>query len=62
MQNQPKEEALGQIFLRTSSQKNRLRPPDPGKEDYGTDITVTSTAKLRSERLRADFFVPPVPY
>ena len=56
---QPKEEVFGRISLRTSGQKLRSGPPNPGKQAFWNGHPArTSMKKLRSEKLRADFFVP----
>ena len=59
---QPKEEVFGRISLRTSGQKLRSGPPNPGKKQaFGTFLEIparTSMRKLRSEKLRADFPFP----
>ena len=52
---QPKEEVLGRISLRTSGQKLRSDPPNPGKTSI---FARTSMRKLRSEKLRAYFLFP----
>ena len=57
--NQPKEEVFGQTSLRSSSQKLRSGPPNPGKQKkqafWNGHAGRTSTKELRSEKLRADF-------
>ena len=58
--NQPKEEVFGRTSLRTSGQKLRSGPPNPGKKQafWHGHAARTSTKKLRSEKLRADFSFP----
>ena len=57
--NQPKEEVLGWTSLRTTGQKLRSDPPNPGKQAFRHGHSArTSTKKLRSEKLRADFSFP----
>ena len=57
--NQPKEEVLARISLRTSGQKLRSGPPSPGKQAFWDGHPArTSMKKLRSEKLRADFSFP----
>ena len=57
---QPKEEVFGRISLRTSGQKLRSGPPNPGKKQafWNGHPARTSMKKLRSEKLRADFPFP----
>ena len=52
----PKTEVFGRTSLRTSGQKLRSGPPNPGKQAFWHGHAArTSTKKLRSEKLRADF-------
>ena len=56
---QPKLEVFGRISLRTSGQKLRSGPPNPGKTSISERTSRrTSMKKLRSEKLRADFPFP----
>ena len=56
---QPKEEVFGRISLRTSGQKLRSGPPNPGKQAYWNGHPArTSMKKLWSKKLRADFPFP----
>ena len=57
---QPEEQVLGRISLQTSGQKLRSGPPNPGKKQafWHRHPARTSTKKLRSEKLRADFSFP----
>ena len=55
----PKTEVFGRTSLRTSGQKLRSGPPNPGKQAFRHGHAArTSTKKLRSEKLRADFSFP----
>ena len=54
--NQTKEEVLGRISVRTSSQKLRSGPPNPGKQALWPGRLVRT--KLRSGKLWADFSFP----
>ena len=58
--NQPKEEVVGRTSLRTSRQKLQSGPPNPGKKQafWHGHAAWTSTKKLQSEKLRADFSFP----
>ena len=57
---QPKEEVFARISLRTSVQKLRSGPPNPGEKQafWNGHPARTSMKKLRSEKLRADFPFP----
>ena len=58
----PKTEVFGQTSLRTSGQRLRSGPPNPGKKQafWHRHAARTSTKKRRSEKLRADFSYPTV--
>ena len=56
---QPKKEVLGRTSLRTSRQKLRSGPQNPGKTTFRNGHpTRTSMKKFRSEKLQADFSFP----
>ena len=57
---QPKEEVLGRISLRTSGQKLRSDPPNPGRKKniFARTSRADVMKKLWSEKLRADFSFP----
>ena len=58
----PKTEVFGQTSLRTSGQTLRSGPPNPGKQAFWHGHAArTSTKKLWSEKLRADFSFPTTP-